>query len=159
MSNFWRNHFSVFFNKSKGTISTPLLKHKLRQTPGIETNQFALFRCLLWHIFKRRIDRWINGGTSHLVLCETKTKNLPILFMTICLCCVWHILVIFLSILCMTLSLTSTFSIYYIINYIFLSKKNKMSLLTGVYGRVGHHILHEEDNNRRRNNALEYDAK
>ena len=29
-----------------------------------------------------------------------------------------------------------------------------MSLLTGVYGHVGHHILHEQEKNRRRNNAL-----
>ena len=31
-----------------------------------------------------------------------------------------------------------------------------MSLLTGVYGHVGHHILHEKEKNRRRNTALEY---
>ena len=35
----------------------------------------------------------------------------------------------------------------------------KMSLLAGVYGHVGHHILHEEEKNRRRNNALAYDTK
>ena len=34
-----------------------------------------------------------------------------------------------------------------------------MSLLTGMYGRVGHHILHEEEKNRRRNTDLEYDPK
>ena len=34
-----------------------------------------------------------------------------------------------------------------------------MSLLTCVYGRVSHHILHEEEKNRRRNNALAYDPK
>ena len=48
------------------------------------------------------------------------------------------------------------FSIYYIIHFIFFSLK-KMSLLTGVYGHVGHHILHEEEKNRRRNTALAYD--
>ena len=34
-----------------------------------------------------------------------------------------------------------------------------MSLLTGVYGHVGHHILHEEEKNRRRNTALAYDPR
>ena len=34
-----------------------------------------------------------------------------------------------------------------------------MPLLTGVYGHVGHHILHEEDKNRRINTALEYDPR
>ena len=34
-----------------------------------------------------------------------------------------------------------------------------MSLLTGVHGHVGHHILHEEEKNRRRNTAPEYDPK
>ena len=34
-----------------------------------------------------------------------------------------------------------------------------MSLLTGVYGHVGNHILHKEEKNRRRNNALAYDPK
>ena len=34
-----------------------------------------------------------------------------------------------------------------------------MSLLTGVYGHVGNHILHREEKNRRRNNALAYDPK
>ena len=34
-----------------------------------------------------------------------------------------------------------------------------MSLLTGMYGHVGHHILHKEEKNRRRNTALEYDPK
>ena len=59
----------------------------------------------------------------------------------------------------MTLNMSSIFSISYIIYFIFISKKNKMPLLTGVYGHVGHHILHEEDKNRRRNTALEYDPK
>ena len=31
-----------------------------------------------------------------------------------------------------------------------------MSLLTGVYGRVDHHILHEKEKNRRRNTAIAY---
>ena len=31
-----------------------------------------------------------------------------------------------------------------------------MSLLTGVYGNVGHHILREKEKNRRRNTALAY---
>ena len=31
-----------------------------------------------------------------------------------------------------------------------------MSLLTGVYGNVGHHILHEKEINMRRNTALAY---
>ena len=55
----------------------------------------------------------------------------------------------------------SDLNFFYILYNTFhiLQFKKKMSLLTGVYGRVGHHILHEEDNNRRRNNALEYDAK
>ena len=34
-----------------------------------------------------------------------------------------------------------------------------MSLLTGVYGNVGHHILHDREKNRRRNTALAYDPK
>ena len=34
-----------------------------------------------------------------------------------------------------------------------------MSLLTGEYGHVGHHILHKEEKNRRINTALEYDPK
>ena len=34
-----------------------------------------------------------------------------------------------------------------------------MSLLTGLYGHVGHHILLEEDKNRRINTSLEYDPK
>ena len=32
----------------------------------------------------------------------------------------------------------------------------KIYLLTGVYGHVGHHVLHEEEKNRRRNTALTY---
>ena len=63
----------------------------------------------------------------------------------------------YLSILCMTLSLTSTFSILYNIFHILQFKK--MSLLTGVYGHVGHHILHEEEKNRRMNTTLAYDPK
>ena len=55
----------------------------------------------------------------------------------------------------MELSLTSTFSIYYIIHFIFFSRK-KPSLLTGVYGNVGRHILHEEEKNSRINTVLEY---
>ena len=58
----------------------------------------------------------------------------------------------------MTLSTTSTFFIYYRIHFIFFSLKKK-SLLTGVYGHVGHHILHEEEKNRRINTALAYDPK
>ena len=34
-----------------------------------------------------------------------------------------------------------------------------MYLLTGVYGHIGHHILHEKEKNRRRNTDLEYDPK
>ena len=34
-----------------------------------------------------------------------------------------------------------------------------MSLLTVVYGHVGHHILHKEEKNRRINTALTYDIK
>ena len=34
-----------------------------------------------------------------------------------------------------------------------------MSLLTVVYVHVGHNILHEEEKNRRRNTALDYDPK
>ena len=34
-----------------------------------------------------------------------------------------------------------------------------MSLLTGMYGHVGRHIRHEEQKNRMRNTALEYDPK
>ena len=34
-----------------------------------------------------------------------------------------------------------------------------MPLLTGVYSHVSHHILHEEEKHRRRNNALTYDPK
>ena len=34
-----------------------------------------------------------------------------------------------------------------------------MSLLTGVYGHVGNHILCEEEKNRRRNTDLAYDPK
>ena len=45
-------------------------------------------------------------------------------------------------------------SIDYIIHFILFSKK--MSLLTGLYGHVSHHILHEEEKSRRRNTALEY---
>ena len=55
----------------------------------------------------------------------------------------------------MILSTTSNFPIYYIIHIIFFSLK-KMSLLTGVYGYVGHHILHKEEENMRRNTALDY---
>ena len=45
----------------------------------------------------------------------------------------------------------------YIIQYIkYYLVKNKMSLLTDVYGHVGHQILDEEEKNRRRNNALAY---
>ena len=57
----------------------------------------------------------------------------------------------------MTLSPISTFSIYYIIHFIFFSKK--MSLLTSVYGHVGHHILHGEEKNRRINTDLAYDPR
>ena len=57
----------------------------------------------------------------------------------------------------MTLSLTSNVSIYYIIHIIFIRKT--ISLPTGVYGHVGHHILHEEEKNRRINTALENDPK
>ena len=56
----------------------------------------------------------------------------------------------------MTLSTTSIF-MYYVIHFIFFSK-NKMSLITGVYGHVDHQILHEEEKNRRRSTALEYDT-
>ena len=34
-----------------------------------------------------------------------------------------------------------------------------MYLLNGVYGHIGHHILHEAEGNRRRNTALAYDPK
>ena len=34
-----------------------------------------------------------------------------------------------------------------------------MSLLTGVYGNIGRHILHEAEKNRRRNTSLSYDPK
>ena len=89
----------------------------------------------LYFVSKRRTGRRRNIGTSHFVLCETKPNNLSILCMKKFLfvyfvyeknpCCVWHILTtLFLSILCMTLSLISTFSIYYIINFIFFSKNN-----------------------------------
>ena len=45
--------------------------------------------------------------------------------------------------------------------YIYISyfSVKKMSLLTSVYGHVGHHILHKEEENRERNTALEYDPK
>ena len=58
----------------------------------------------------------------------------------------------------MTLILTSTFSICYII-YFILFRGGGGSLLTGVYGHVGHHILHKEDKNKRRNTDLTYDPK
>ena len=97
---------------------------------------------------KRRTRRWSNRGTSHFVLCETKPKNLSMLCMKICLYCVWQFIyvvyetfwLLFLSILCMTLSMTSNVSILY--NKFNIIQWIKMSLLTGMYGHVGHHILH-----------------
>ena len=50
------------------------------------------------------------------------------------------------------------FSIYYIVHFILFSLK-QMFILTGVYGHVGHHILHEEEKYRRINTSLEYDPK
>ena len=49
----------------------------------------------------------------------------------------------FLSLLCMTLSLTSNVSTYYTIHLIVFSLK-KNPLLTGVYGHVGEHILNKK---------------
>ena len=72
--------------------------------------------------------------------------------------CIAYFDLFLLFILCMELCLTSTFSIYDIIYFIFFSLK-KMSLLTGVYGHVGHHILHEKEKNRKRNTTLAYDPK
>ena len=55
----------------------------------------------------------------------------------------------------MKLSLTSTF-FYLLYNTFHILQFKKMSLLTGVYGNVGHHILREKEKNRRRNTALAY---
>ena len=60
--------------------------------------------------------------------------------------------------LCMTLSLTSTF-FYILYNTFHILQFKKKSLLTGVYGHVGHHILHEKEKNRKRNTTLAYDPK
>ena len=68
--------------------------------------------------------------------------------------CITYFDYFFLSILCMTLSLTSIFSISH--NAFHIPQFKKMSLLTGVYGHVGHQILHKEENNRRINTALVY---
>ena len=81
--------------------------------------------CLLCR--KRRTGFQSNGGTGHFILCETKPNNLSMLCMTICPCRVWQFVYFvydnlsmlcmtyfdysFLSILCMSLSLTSNFSI------------------------------------------------
>ena len=101
-------------------------------------------------VHKRRIDRRSNGGMCHFVLFELKPNNMSMLCMTIFLFGVWNISILcvtyfdyyFLSIFCMTLSLTSNIYIYYILSFIFLSKK--MSPLTGGYGHVGHYILHKD---------------
>ena len=54
----------------------------------------------------------------------------------------------------------SDLKIFYILYNIFHSPQfKKMSLLTGVYGNVGHNILHEEEKIRRRNAALVYNPK
>ena len=146
----WQNHFIVFLNhfrRGSNGENSLLLRNQNRscdEHQALKQINFNFTR-------KRRIGRWSNGGMSHFVLCETKPNNLSKLCMTICLCCVWkniylcmtifqcyvwHIFInLFLSVLCMTLNLTSTFSIHYII-------QNKMSLLTGVYGHVGHHIIY-----------------
>ena len=82
-----------------------------------------LFWYLLQNICKKRSGHQRNGVNSHLVLCETNPNNLSMLCITICLYCVWHILVnIFLSTLYITLTITSNF-LYYIIHFIFCSLK------------------------------------
>ena len=65
---------------------------------------------------KMRTGRRSNGGTGNFVWCETKPKqlsmlcmkffyvvyeNLSILCMTICLCCVWHIVVTLFCLYCL----------------------------------------------------------
>ena len=59
----------------------------------------------------------------------------------------------------MTLSMISTFSIYYKIHFIFFSLKHTISILTILYDHVDNHILNVEEENRRRNTALAYDPK
>ena len=176
MSNFWQNYFSVFFNKAKVTISTVSATTQTISSSVVKTEVLTNTRdwnesiCISFRVY---YDIFIKGGqaviatevqvTSFYVKPNPKT----------CLCCVWHFFYFvygnfsmlfmeyfdysFLSILCMTFSLISTF-LYYIIHFIFFSRK-KMSILTWVCGHVGHHILHEEELNRRRYTALAYDPK
>ena len=72
--------------------------------------------------------------------------------------CITYLDYSLLYILFLTLSLASIIYLYYIIHFTFFSLKKK-SLLTGVYGNVGHNILHKEEKNRRRNTSLSYDPK
>ena len=83
-----------------------------------------------------------------------------------------HVVYDNLSMLCMTYfyyyffvyivyDIKSDLKNFYILYNIFhiLQLKNKMSILTGVYGHVDNHILHKEEKNRRTNTALAYDQK
>ena len=88
---FWRNHFSVFFNKANGTISYVAVMAQTLSFFIVKTwvatntrhfkNIFAFFCCLLQHIYNSMTVRQSNIGTSHFVLFETKPKKM---------CCLWQ---------------------------------------------------------------------
>ena len=121
---FWRNHFSVFLNHlcSIRNMATILLLPNWNRS----CDKHQASKQIDFHfVRKRRIVLRSNVVTSHFVLCETKPtnfcyvvyKNLSMLCLIIFPFCVWqfvHVVynifwLLFLSILCMTLSMTSNF--------------------------------------------------
>ena len=92
-------------------------------------------------------------------------EKISILCIKVCLFCVWQFFyvlydifwLIFFSILFMKLSLTSTFYIYYIINFIFFTKKQKISPNWCVWSCWSSHTSWIK--NRSRNTALEHYSK
>ena len=119
VSIFWGNDHSVFLNHlCRGSL---LLRNWNRSCDEHQASKWIDLN----FVRKRRTGRRSNGGTSHFVLCETKLNNLSMLCMTISLYCVWKFVYFVydnfsmlcmtyfdyssLYILCMTLSLTSTF--------------------------------------------------
>ena len=88
------------------------------------------------------------------------------LYITIFLFCVWQFVYVVYEIFWLLCFYYIVYDINSYLNffYILFNKFHNiqfflMALLTSVYGRVGHHILNEEDKNRRRNTALEYHTK
>ena len=93
--------------------------------------------------------------------------NFSILCMKICLFCVWQFFYVVYDIFWLLFfvyivyDIKSDLNIFYISYNTFriLQLKNKIYLLTGVYGCVVHHILHEEEKYRMKNTDLGYDPK